>query len=330
MIIGFGLAATLDQLMERLRFAFLEFVGQTRGGHAGPSRREEIGRDFCQFLLRRFSARHRADEIEGRIGVDIRENLRGHMFVVGHDKRLFARLGIQDRPGHLQELGRGLGDGFRGAGDREGHRLIRLGVKTKKGLQRLNCCLSFFVTMATHLTFAVTAQVMRINRQEPAFEMAAGPSQTSKRYLQLLCSLDRLGLEQAVYRLVGGDERQAARHFKASLTQGVFLAHPRDAQGRFMNQLHREARFDALGALAGPGAQKVPCSQAQMLGRQKPNADHRSRNLVGQKLPNASLDRGRIARLAATFSFGSLRLEQNGIIIRSKGIEFFFEGRIGR
>ncbi len=97
-----------------------------------------------------------------------------------------------------------------------------------------------------------------------------------------------------------------------------------------MDDLQRQAGLEVLVGLAGPATKQIPCAQAQVFGGQEPNAHHCPGDLVGQQLPNAALEGGRIRRFAAQFAFRALGLDHQRRIIRAKGVEFFFEGQTGR
>ena len=87
------------------------------------------------------------------------------------------------------------------------------------------------------------------------------------------------------------------------------------------------ARPERLAVTLAPGAKQIPGSQAQMLGCQEPDSDLVARNLVGQQLANFSLEAGRIARLKAFFTPGTLCLDLLECSSRATGVEFFFANR---
>ena len=94
-----------------------------------------------------------------------------------------------------------------------------------------------------------------------------------------------------------------------------------------MDQLHAQTRFDCGSGFAGPTTQQIPCSQAQMLGDQQPDADHVAHGFVAEQLPDGSFDTARISRFGATLCFGSLGINQLWFGVGKRNVEFFFEGR---
>ena len=78
-----------------------------------------------------------------------------------------------------------------------------------------------------------------------------------------------------------------------------------------MDQLKPQARLDPIAGPAAPAAEQVPGSQPQMFGNQQPEADQVSRDLVGQKLPHAAFQAGRIAGFAAGVSLGPLGVDRS-------------------
>ena len=93
-----------------------------------------------------------------------------------------------------------------------------------------------------------------------------------------------------------------------------------------MDQLQRQARLDPSPGLTAPTAKQIPRSQPQVLGNQQPKADQVAGDLVGQQLPHAAFQAGRIARLGAGAFLGPLGLDLQ-FTLRAVLIEFFFEAR---
>jgi hypothetical protein len=95
-----------------------------------------------------------------------------------------------------------------------------------------------------------------------------------------------------------------------------------------MDQLQGQPGLDAFAGGAAPTDQQVPSSQAQVFGDQQPQPQHGTADLVGQELPDATLQTLGITRLGVNFSLGTLRLHS---LFRARvaTMKFFFEGRSG-
>jgi hypothetical protein len=66
-----------------------------------------------------------------------------------------------------------------------------------------------------------------------------------------------------------------------------------------------------------------------MFGDEQPNAQQGTRDLVGQELAHASLQTPGVTGYDTAKGLGALGLERRGWCrIRSRGVQFFFEGRI--
>ena len=129
---------------------------------------------------------------------------------------------------------------------------------------------------------------------------------------------------------IGGDEGQAVGQFEAFLGEGASLAIGAQTQGRFVDQVEGQTGLDSFGGLAGPTAEQVPGAQAQMFGREQPNAHLITGDLVGQSLADLAFEAFGISREATLLSGGSLggdKLKRRGGV---KGVESFFEGRSRR
>ena len=142
--------------------------------------------------------------------------------------------------------------------------------------------------------------------------------------MQLLGLLDGVTGQEFMDGQVGGDERQAVGQFKTFLRKGALLAVRAQAHGGFINQVHSQTRLDSLRRAAGPGAHEVPSAQAQVFGKQKPNADLIAGNFVGQSLADLSLQAFGINGEGTLLFAGALGLDELGRVGRIKGVEFFF------
>jgi hypothetical protein len=108
-----------------------------------------------------------------------------------------------------------------------------------------------------------------------------------------------------MHGLIGGDEGKTIEQFKALLTQATGLPDASHTQSGFMHQLQGQAGFHLSSGLAGPAAQQVPRSQSQVFGHQEPEADHVAGDFVGQQLPDAAFQAGRIGGFGLSPLFGA-------------------------
>lgn len=324
MIVLRAFAATLDNLVQLKFGALAELVGALGGGETAPPFDELLGRYALQlfFLLRRVG--HGGEEIKrGLVKHMVEQFFRAVFFIGQHQRLVFGRL--ENRGSHSKELRRALSHGFGGRTHGEGERLAGVGVQAEKGLDRFDRPLFFVVPMAAGLALGMAAHMVGIDSQQTPVIMSAGPPQLPQSYLQGLGLFDRVGIEQLVYRVVARDKRQSIGQFKTLLAQRAARPDAAYAEGGLMNQLEGQPRFDPRTGKAAPSLEQIPCSQAQMFGRQQPDSHHGPRDLVGQQLAYASLDAGGVRRFLALCSPCSLGLYLG--CIRAKAMEFFFEGQ---
>jgi hypothetical protein len=104
-------------------------------------------------------------------------------------------------------------------------------------------------------------------------------------------------------------------------------AQPRQAQRRFVNQLQGQPRPDGSARLPSPATEKIPGSQAQVLGNEEPDADQVATDAVGQRLANAVFDGGGVAGTQTAAASGGRGLDGRDNA-GTTFIEFFFAGRI--
>jgi len=220
-----------------------------------------------------------------------------------------------------------LGDRAGRGAEGDGHGLLGLYIKTEEGLEGFDGLFRYLVAMAAGLAFGVGAQVVGVDGQQIALEVAAGPSQHAQGGLEGLGALDGQRGEQVVDGLVGGHERQAVGQFEALLAERGSGAHAGQAQGRFVEDLQGQARLDPGAGAVQPGAKHIERPQSQVLGHEQPDADHRPRDLVGQQLAHAALQVSRGGRLPARASAGALGRHFERLTGRPKRVEFFFGGR---
>lgn len=151
---------------------------------------------------------------------------------------------------------------------------MRVGIEAKEGLQNLERFDGFAPAIQAHLPLGVATHAMGIDSQKLSAEVSSCPSQQPQFNLQRFGFGHGVGCQQIMDGLVAGDKRQTVESFKALLAQGACFPHTRDAQGRFVNQLQRQARFHPFGRLTRPTRYQIPRAQPQMFRRQQPQSHH--------------------------------------------------------
>lgn len=104
------------------------------------------------------------------------------------------------------------------------------------------------------------------------------------------------------------------RQLEALLTECAPMTQTADAQSRFMDHLHGQARAEipcGVGC-AGPATQQVPTAQSQVFRDQQPEPEQRAGYLVGQPLTDAALYTQRIGGFAADLALGPMGLDAGG------------------
>jgi hypothetical protein len=124
-----------------------------------------------------------------------------------------------------------------GVGQTKG--LARFDIQEEEGLDLLGGRLRGAGTTLQHVPFGVTDQAVRIQCQDLAREMAAGPAQLAQAHLEFLGLLDRVGFQQVMQGAIGGQPRQAIGQFKAPVPQRAVGAEGRSTQCGFVYQVQR-------------------------------------------------------------------------------------------
>ena len=154
--------------------------------------------------------------------------------------------------------------------------------------------------------------------------MAGGSAPLAQSDLEALGLFDGVGVEQIVDGLVGGDQGQAVGDLKTLLTEGAALAHPADAQSGLRHPRERQGRFHRWAWTPRPATEQIPGAQAQMFGKQQPQAQWIARNFIGQPLARLPLQAFGISRFGPLFAAGALGLEATEWNFGIKLAEFFF------
>jgi hypothetical protein len=169
---------------------------------------------------------------------------------------------------------------------------------------------------------------MWINGQDMCREMAQGLTELSEHQLDSLSLGDTMGVEQMMHSRVTGHKGQTVSQFEALLTQGALVPFAGNAKSGFVDQLECHPGIYLTGLFAGPAAQQVPGTQAQVFWHQEPDTHQVAGDLVAQELPDLPFDAAAITGLKATRGFCSLRFNTWR---RGRGkpkMEFFFGDRI--
>ncbi len=203
-----------------------------------------------------------------------------------------------------------------------------IGVDGEEGLGHFRRFRMIVVALATHLSFAVAGDSMGIDGQESSGKVTGRTAEVAEGQLEALSIGNGVFGEQLMDGAITGQEGQAVEEFKAALAQGALPTNAGEAQRGFVHQLHRQARFHAIGGPVGPGAQEVPGAQAKVLGNQPPQADEIAADLVGQQLTNAPFEAAGIAGFGFDARGGALGFQRRGLGVRTIAVEFFFAGRI--
>ena len=201
-----------------------------------------------------------------------------------------------------------------------------VGIHDKECLRHLVRPGSLVVAESAHLPLAEAGRAMRINGQQFFRVIARSATNPAQGNLHALSFRHGVLGEQRVNGDVAGDEGKAIGQLEAALAEGALLPQSGGTQRRFVDQLQRQTRLNALARLVGPTANQVPSAQPQVFRHQQPQAHQVAGDLVRQELPHAALQAGRIARFGAGPFLGALRLDFP-ISDRPALIEFFFEGR---
>ena len=164
------------------------------------------------------------------------DQLVGIVLAIGHDERLVG-WAVEDSLCHLQQSWRCLGNGWAGSGKREAQGLTGVGIEAEESLAHLQGFAFGAVPALAHLSFAVTANAMRVEGEQLPCEMAIGSADTSQSDLEVLSVGDCVGGEKAVNSRATDDKGQAIGQLEASLAQRTELSSRMMTQGCFVNKL---------------------------------------------------------------------------------------------
>ena len=252
------------------------------------------------------------------------------MFVIGNDQGSGICRWVQDQRGKTKEARGHLIDGHRGGAEHKTDRLMAFGIEAEESVRDLVRAYCLIVPVARHLTFTRAGQTVRVDGQEATWKVAAGPTDAAQGELKVFGVRNGMGEQQIVNALIGGHEGQAIEEFEALLTEGSRGSQVHNAQGGFVDQLHRHAGGKVGWGGAGPACYQIPGAQAQVFRSQQPEANKVSGNLIRQQLADAAFDAEVIVLFAPILSKGAMGFHLYDRALRMELVEFFFEARIGR
>jgi hypothetical protein len=169
---------------------------------------------------------------------------------------------------------------------------------------------------------------VRVEGQQAALKVAAGTTEATQGELQFFRLRNGMGLKQIVNTLIGSDKGQAVEEFEALLGEGAGGTEVHDAQGGLVHELQGQAGGEVGGGGAGPAAEQIPGSQAQVFGQQQPEANQIAGNLIGQELADAAFEAEVIELFPAILADGSKGLYFHGGTLGVELIEFFLQSEL--
>lgn len=109
--------------------------------------------------------------------------------------------------------------------------------------------------MPAHLPFGVAGHAVRVHRQKFAAKMTSRPAQLAQGDLHFPSFQDGMTVQQIMDGGVGGNKGQAVGQLEALLRERASMAVGTQAQGRFIDQVQGQTRFQPLGRLPAPAQQ---------------------------------------------------------------------------
>jgi len=331
LILGGLFPGALDPLIERRQIVQAR-QRLLRQGQTSPLRGKGRLRQGREPLFEARLFGHGHQEVEGLVPAEPIEQFPREMFAVSQDEDFLTGLGCgaQNALGQGEQVGGGLADGAGRSAGGQADGLMAVRIQGEEGLSTFAGSVGLGgQMMEPHVPLAVAFQAMRIDGQQLAHEVAPGAADQTQGDLQLLGLLDGVSVQQLMDGRVTGNKGQTTGQFKAGLTRGAALAHPRHTQGRLMDQLERQTRPHRVSGLATPGAQQVPGAQAQVFGQQEPETGQGAVDFIGQQLADAAFEAFGIGGLELLAQQAALGLNLCGKRAGAEDVEFFFAGRTG-
>ncbi len=254
----------------------------------------------------------------------------GLVFGISEDQGWGGGGGVQDAGGEVKQGGCDRGHGHGRGGQQAAERLMGFNVEAKEGRGDLVGAEGGVITVTGHLPLAGAGQAVGIEGQQAALKVAAGTTQATQGELQFLRLLHGMGLEEIVNTLIGSDEGQAVEEFEALLGEGAGGAEVHDSQRRLVHELQGQAGREVGGGGPSPAGEQIPGSQAQVCGRQQPEADEVAGNLIRQELTDAAFEAAGVELFPAILADGAEGLHFHEGTLGVERIEFFFAARTER
>ena len=217
----------------------------------------------------------------------------------------------------------------RGGAGGETDRLVSVGVEHEESLGDVGRARGFVLTVAAHATLAIAAYAMRIDGQNPALKIARSAAHLAQGQLEAFAVDHGSSTEKFVDGHIGGKERQAVGQLEDVLVQAAAEAQAGDTEGRLVDELESQPRFDSFGFFPSPAADQVPGPQPEQFWGEQPQPGQVTHDLVGKELSNSMFDAEWVAGDGFGAGLGGLRF-QRGLRVGAVAIEFFFEGHTFR
>jgi hypothetical protein len=158
-------------------------------------------------------------EVKGSVLANGIEQLDGEVLDITNNQRFMTFRAGQDLLSQLKQLLTGRNEVPSATGMGQANGLAGLGIEKKKGLGVFAGWLIGVGASLNHVTFGVTKETVRIQGQDLAGKVAAGPAQLAQGHLELLGLLEGVGFQQVVDSAIGWKPGQAVDQFKSPMAQ---------------------------------------------------------------------------------------------------------------
>lgn len=174
-------------------------------------------------------------QVKRSVLANVIEQLDGEVLDIAHNQRFLTFRAGQDLLSQLEHLLTGHSEvpGATGIGHANG--LAGFCIEKEKGLRVFVGRLIGAGAPLNHVAFGVAREAVRIQGQDLAGKVAAGPAQLAQGHLELLGLLDGVGFQQVVNSAIGGKPRQAIDEFKSPMPQRTVVAERGATKRRLMD-----------------------------------------------------------------------------------------------
>lgn len=253
----------------------------------------------------------------------------GTVLVVGSHKGSRGKR-LEDLGGHLEKIGGRLGHGACGGADCAADGLLRIAVQREEHLRGLHRLGAFICSVPADVSTGVAGRSMGVDEQESSRIFSGDPADFSERDLESLGLCYGVAVEQKMHRRIGCQKRKPIEHLETSQSDAPSFAGSPETQGRLVDQLQGQSRFDPRGRLLRPAAQQVPCAQPEVFWNQEPQAYGGVADFIGESLSDAAFEADRIAVGLTNHLTADLSRDLFGCPARPAPVEFFFAGHTRR